>query len=309
MITAYKPIRTALLPVEATSPRPVTSLTVMGILGTVWLSVLIALSVPTAQADALTDWLNRLDLPSQVNTALHARRQVDPHAPHWLVEHPPSVYVLVARGMPPGRSAQLRQAQLRPVEMRARHGVLLYAAGDAYESQGFTQREAIAKALAYLDTTLEGRLLDGMQTRSHVSATEVASLVWTHTDRIAAYRQNLPTLEHFLPAYCEALYPTALALYQERRYQAALTLYLDMHSRQCTTPMAYFLDAAECFIALNQPHDAQRMASYLLNDRQEALDSLTLERIGDIFFESGDSDTAMHLYEQALETLRGEWSH
>lgn len=263
-------------------------------------------SAIAAQTDSLTGWLNQIGLPPHVITAFNARRQVDPQAPHWLVEAPPSVYLLVARTLQPGRSAQLRQAYLRPVEMRARHGLLLYAAGSTYEDQGFSQREAIAQALASLKPSLQGRLLHGLQTRSHVSETEVASLVWTYSDRIVAYRQDLPALNHFLPAYCQALYPTALALYQEGRYQAALTLYLEMHGLQCRSPIAYFLDAAECFIAINQPHDAQRMANYLLNDRQEALDSLKIQRIGDIFLESGDPSTATYLYEQALNKLRVE---
>ena len=87
----------------------------------------------------------------------------------------------------------------------------------------------------------------------------MVALVWTEENRIASYRQQLPPIEQFRPAYCQALYPTAKALFQEGHRRQALTICQEMHTLHCRQPTAYFLDAAECFLALHQPQDARRM--------------------------------------------------
>ena len=259
-------------------------------------------------SDHVTAWLAQLGLPSGVIQALQVRRHIEPQAPHWLAEDGQSIYLLVTQSVPSQRAALLRQGSLRAVEMRARHGLLLYAAGDFYEQLGFTQREAIAKALAHLETQLEGQISAGLRSRTTAWDSGVAAVVWIRTDQIMAYRQHRPDLARFLPAYCEALYPTALALYKEKRYHDALALYSEMHTRQCKAPVAYFLDAAECFAALDQIQDAKRMVEYVLRDPQakQRLDSLKMQSIGDLFLQIGDETAALKTYEQALHLLRNE---
>lgn len=70
--------------------------------------------------------------------------------------------------------------------------------------------------------------------------------------------------------------------------------------------MAYFLDAAECFLALQQPEDARRMANYLLTEYAASLGSGEAERTGDVLFKTGDEDNARKAYELALSKLREE---
>ena len=188
--------------------------------------------------------------------------------------------------------------------MRARNLLLLYAAGEYYQQQGFGNREAIAKALITLETTTQGRLLPGLQSRAAVLDHGAVALVWIEEDRIASYRQQPPPLEQFRPAYCQALYPTAKALFQEHQHRQALAIYQEMHRLHCRQPMAYFLDAAECFLALQQPEDARRMANYLLTEYAASLGSVEAERAGDVLFKAGDEDNARKAYEQALSKLR-----
>jgi tetratricopeptide (TPR) repeat protein len=188
--------------------------------------------------------------------------------------------------------------------MRARNLLLLYAAGEHYQQQGFGNREAIAKALVTLETTTQGRLLPGLQSRAAVLDQAAVALVWTEENRIASYRQQPPPLAQFRPAYCQALYPTAKALFQENQHRQALAIYQEMHRLQCRQPMAYFLDAAECFLALQQPEDARRMANYLLTEYATALGSGEAERAGDVLFKAGDEENARKAYELALSKLR-----
>lgn len=173
-----------------------------------------------------------------------------------------------------------------------------------YQRHGFTNREAIAKALVMLDGTTQGRLLPGLQSRSTVLENGVAALVWTQEDRILAYRQQPPPLDRFLPAYCEALYPTAKALFQEGRHRQALALYQEMHARQCRYPIAYFLDAADCFMALDQPDDARRMVGSVLNEDGSSLTSREAERAGDLLLQVGDETGAGRAYQRALDVMR-----
>jgi hypothetical protein len=188
--------------------------------------------------------------------------------------------------------------------MRSRHLLLLYAAGEHYQQQGFRDHEAIAKALTVIDATAQGRLLPGLHTLAATLDAGAVALVWTAEDRMTRYRQQPPPLDQFRPAYCQALYPTAQALYLEGRHRQALALYQDMHTLRCHQPTAYFLDAAECFLALQQPADARRMAGYLLTEHAANLDSREAERTGDILFNAGDEDHARQAYELALSRLR-----
>ena len=46
--------------------------------------------------------------------------------------------------------------------MKAWHLLMLYATGEYYQQQGFSSREAIAKALTAVDATTQGQLLPGL---------------------------------------------------------------------------------------------------------------------------------------------------
>jgi predicted negative regulator of RcsB-dependent stress response len=70
--------------------------------------------------------------------------------------------------------------------------------------------------------------------------------------------------------------------------------------------MACFLDAAECFLALQQPEDARRMANYLLTEYVSSLYSSEAERTGDVLFDAGDEENARKAYERALSKLGEE---
>lgn len=255
------------------------------------------------KSDPLGHWLTTLSISSSVVNAFAARRHVDARSRQWIVQHGQSVYVLAAQPAL-ARSSLVQQAQRRAVETRARHGLLLYAAGHVYQEQGFRNREAIAKALAQLEGHVDGHLLSGLQSRSAVLETQVVALVWIEETRIVAYRQQPPAMEQFLPAYCQALYPTAKALFQEQRFSDALALYQEMYARQCQRPIAYFLDAADCFLALEQPSDARRMAQYVLNRKSPTMDSETAERLGDILFSASDMQGADDAYDLAWRLLQ-----
>jgi hypothetical protein len=228
----------------------------------------------------------------------------NPQAREWLVAQDGHVYALTYQSFAPTNHAQIRQALRSAAEMKARQLLLLYAAGEHYQQQGFNSREAIAKALMAVDAATQGRLLPGLQSRATTLNEGAVALVWTEEQRITTYRQQPPPLDQFRPAYCQVLYPTAQALFQERQYRQALAIYQDMHRLQCHQPTAYFLDAAECFLALQQPEDARRMTNYLLADYADALDSDETERAGDVLFNAGDEDNARKAYERALSKLR-----
>ncbi|QVL50984.1 MAG: hypothetical protein KFB96_11590 [Thiocapsa sp.] len=265
--------------------------------------------VQSAPFGAVLDtWLGASGIPSEVVRALQARRQTDPAAQHWIVVRDGQVYSLAALSVDPVRQGVIKQAQRGLAEMRARQGLLLYAAGEHLERQGFANREAIAKALSALDNQANGRLLPGLQSRAGVLDGGVVALAWIPEDRIIASRERPPSSMQFLPAYCDAIYPTAQALYLEKRFADALSLYKEMHERQCAQPLAFFLDAAECFLALDKPLDAQRMADHLLSSFTSSLDSGQAERAGDVLDRAGDEDGARHAYELAFDLINGTGS-
>lgn len=249
-------------------------------------------------------WLGESPLPRSVQNAFRARLATDPQAREWLVAQDGQVFVLAYQPFSLTTHAAIRQARRGTSEMKARHLLLLYAVGEHYQRHGFSNREAIAKALTTVDTTIQGRLLPGHQSRAAVLDQGAVALVWTEEKRIAGYRQQLPPLDQFRPAYCRALYPTAQALFQERQYRQALAIYQDMHNLGCYQPTAYFLDAAECFLALQQPEDARRMANFLFVNNAASLSSSEAERAGDVLFAAGDEEAARQAYELAWSKLR-----
>lgn len=269
-----------------------------------FVTIAFAYSATTNSLSSLIAWLNSSHIPTTIITALQNRIANDYHAHEWLVEQNQQVYALVYQEIPARTLAQIQQMQRNQVEGLARNLLLLYAAGEYYQQRGFTSREAIAKALSNLETVTQGKIFPGLQSQSTVLDNHyVAALVWIDTKRIISYRQNPPTIEIFLPAYCQALYPTAQALFQDRRYKDALFIYKDMYKLSCRQPNNYFLDAAECFLAITQPEDAKRMASYLLNEQSALLTSNEAERAGDILFKVGDEIKAQQAYALALSKL------
>ena len=255
-------------------------------------------------APSLTVWLSESSLPPAVQNAFRARFATDPEAHEWLVAQEQYVYALAYKPLSPATLAPIQQALRGQTEQQARQRLFLYAAGEHYQQQGFGNREAIARALATLETTTQGRLLPGLQSRAAILGNSVVALVWIEEDRVASYRQQPPSIEQFRPAYCRALYPTAKALFQEGQHRQALTIYQEMNALHCRQPTAYFLDAAECFLALQQPEDARHMANYLLTEYATSLSSSEAERTGDVLFEAGDEENARKAYERALSKLR-----
>jgi hypothetical protein len=239
-----------------------------------------------------------------VQNAFRARFATDPQAREWLVTEDRQVYAIVYQQFSPTTHAKIQQAIRSTAEMKARHLLMLYATGEHYQQQGFGNREAIAKALIALETTTQGQLLPGLQSQAMVLDQGAVALVWIEENRIASYRQQPPPLTQFRPAYCQALYPTAKVLFQENRYQQALVIYQEMHRLQCRQPTAYFLDAAECFLALHQLEDAKRMANYLFSEYAPTLSSSEAERAGDVLFKTGDEENAGKAYKAALAKLR-----
>lgn len=253
---------------------------------------------------SLIAWLSESRLPPAVQNAFRARFAADPEAYEWLVAQEQQVYSLAYKPLSPTTPAQIQQALRGQVEQQARQLLFLYAAGEHYQQQGFGNFEATAKALAALETTTQGRLLPGLQSRAAILDTGIVALVWTEKNRIASYRQQPPPIEQFRPAYCRALYPTAKALFQEKKYRQALSIYEEMNRLQCRQPTDYFLDAAECFLALQQLQDARHMANYLLTEYTSSLSSSEAERVGDVLFNAGDEKSARKAYELALSRFR-----
>lgn len=252
----------------------------------------------------LSTWLGEAGLPPAVQNAFLARLAPDAHAEEWLVVQDRQVYALVHKALAPATASPIQQALRGQAEQRARQLLLLYAAGEHYQRQGFSNREAIAKALAALEATTRGRLLPGLQSRAAILDDGIAALVWIEEDRIASYRQQPPPLGEFRPAYCQALYPTARALFREGKQRQALNLYQEMYALHCNQPTAYFLDAAECFLSLRQPEDAKRLVNHLFKEHAPSLSSGEAERGGDVLFASGDEANARKAYELALSKLR-----
>ena len=257
--------------------------------------------IPAAQ---LNTWLSESRLPLAVQNAFRARFATDPEAHEWLVTREQQVYALAYKPLSPATPAPIQQVLRSQVEQQARQLLLLYATGEHYQQRGFGNREAIAKALAMLETTTQGRLLPGLQSRAAILDAGIVALVWIAENRIANYRQQPPSTEQFRPAYCQALYPTAKALFQEGQHRQALNLYQEMNHLQCRQPTIYFLDAAECFLALQQPEDARRMANHLVVEYATSLSSGEAERAGDVFFKAGDEENARKAYELALSKQR-----
>ncbi|EIC23073.1 tetratricopeptide repeat protein [Thiorhodovibrio frisius] len=255
-------------------------------------------------SDHIDLWIGNLPMPVSAREALRARREVSPKSNQWLTEQDGRVYVLVALPLAAGMPGPVRISKSGVAEMKARHALLLYAVGEHFEQLGYSNREAIAQALVAVEADTSGRLLRGVQSRATLLADQAVAFVWTDVKNLSVLRHRPPSVEQFLPAYCVALYPTAQALFIENQYSEALQIYQAMHQLQCPRPLAYFLDAADCFLALEQPQDAGRMARHVLTQPDAALSSAIVERAGDILHQCGADEDAEKAYELALGLLQ-----
>ena len=258
-------------------------------------------------AELAKEWLGGLSLPAQVRTALSIRLDVDQSEDVWLVEQNGMVYSLGVEPIMKELPGMAKTSKLKIAEMRSRHRLIYYAAGDFFIRQGFANREAITKALATVDSETEGQLLPGIQSKAEILENAALALSWIAEDKIKGNLLAFKDVSGFLHAYCRAIYPTALALHREGRHHEALVLYKEMYARQCSQPLNYFLDAAESFSALKQLADAQRMAAFVLKEYGSQFDSQQLERAGDILFNATDEAGAQAAYEKAIEMLIGNY--
>lgn len=252
------------------------------------------------------EWLGGLSIPVQAKKALRIRLDADQSSYVWLVEQNGVVYAMAVEPISQDMPGMAKTAKLKIAEMQARQTLIFYAAGDYFLRQGFANREAITKALARIDSETKGKLLPGIQSKAEILDSAVLALVWIDEDKIKGTLNSLQDISGFLNAYCQAIYPTALALHREGNHQEALVLYKEMYARQCNQPLNYFLDAAESFLALKQHTDAQRMAAFVVEVYGSQLDNQQLERVGDILFTATDETGAQAAYEKAFEKITGK---
>lgn len=154
-----------------------------------------------------------------------------------------------------------------------------------------------------LDNEVGGRLLPGIQSRATALRDIAVALVWTDAQAVSVFRQKPPSHKQFLTAYCEALYPTAQAVFLRKEYEEALKIYRSMHDLDCPRPLPYYLDAAECFLHQGQLEDAALMSTYLLDRPRNILTAALVERAGDILSTADKQKKAKAAYELALDLL------
>lgn len=255
------------------------------------------------EQQGLKAWLLASRIPSPAQEALLLRYHLDPSANQLITELDSVVYSLAHIPLSPKLPSAIRVAKTDLAQKKARQGLLQYAAGASYAKIGYTQREAVAKALMHLDNEVGGRLLPGIQSRATALRDIAVALVWTDAQAVSVFRQKPPSHEQFLTAYCEALYPTAQAIFLQREYDEALKIYRSMHDLDCPRPLPYYLDAAECFLHQGQLKDAARMSTYLLDQPRNILTAALVERAGDILSTAGKQKEAETAYNLAFELL------
>jgi tetratricopeptide (TPR) repeat protein len=106
-------------------------------------------------------------------------------------------------------------------------------------------------------------------------------------------------------AYCSVLYPRAKELFDEERFEDALPYYRELHSLKWAKPAVY-MEAAECFVGAGKTEDALKLLTETLSELEPDMDSVLIERTGDLLLEFGDEAGAERAYRQAVKKMKDE---
>ncbi|MDR2137403.1 MAG: tetratricopeptide repeat protein [Synergistaceae bacterium] len=243
------------------------------------------------------------------------RSKTDPGTPsrrEWVLSGDGKVYSLVLVPVQKDRRATL-QARLEEMastkaNLRAHHLLYLRAWSGARRKTRYANGESVAEALTEWDRGRgEGERLKPDLSVAAVSKDWAFALVRIPEESVKALGAQIDEMpENTLDtAYCEAIYPKAKELFEQRRYEAALPVYRELRGLRWARPAAY-LDAAECLLRTGDPKSAASLTQETATEWGDVMDHTLLRRAGDILLDAGEEAPAERLYRRAVEKLRQE---
>jgi tetratricopeptide (TPR) repeat protein len=236
--------------------------------------------------------------------------QTEPSRTEWVLSGGGEVYSLVLVPVQKDKRADI-QTKLEEVArakagLRAHYLLYLRAWSQSGRKTRYANEEIVAETLAGWDKGRGVRLKPGLSVGA-VSKDWAFALLKIPEEPLNTLGTQIDEMpEDALDTdYCAALYPKARELFNQRRYEQALSVYRELHSLRWAKPVAY-LDAAECFLRMGDPKSAVRLVQESATELEDLMDSALLERAGDIAFESGEEASAERLYRQAGKKLQQE---
>ena len=268
---------------------------------------------PFPDIEGIEEFIMSAPVPDTVRLRLVSRLGEGRDVKAVLLEESGIVYSMAwndtASDGDPAVRRRLEKAALGTADLRAKRNLLLFAAGDRYPREQYSNREAVANALLQLmvDRNESGVLLPGLQTRGGILQGAAVVLAFISEGALRIGDAVLPGGKLFNDAYCSELYPTARSFLDSRDYERALMVLQEMHRLGWAPPDAS-LDAVECFLRLGRKKDGERLLRALSERYVMTLSSVQLERMADFFVECGDASRAGTFYRLALEKFREERS-
>ena len=118
---------------------------------------------------------------------------------------------------------------------------------------------------------------------SHQGAVENSTVVLVHAPQkqIDATLQSELAMERLREAYRDAIHRQSRRLMQQERWAESLELWRHLHQLELTTPKLY-LDAANCFVALEQEDDAVGLLQQTLKTHSDQEDWLFFQDVGEL---------------------------
>jgi tetratricopeptide (TPR) repeat protein len=257
------------------------------------------------------EFLRRSILSAAEQSLVLGSIQSAPSDTEWVVQKEGAFYAVVLHPVPKaiGSGMQARLEDMARNAARLRSYALLYLRAVAPEVKArYADGQTIADALTEWDKRRE----EGERLKADLTTTLFSKEWGFAVSKI--YERRLETLSRAIDeidassldeAYCKIRASQARALFEQRRYVQALPVYKEIHNLRKSGVRDCF-DLSECFLRVGDKKNAVLANLETVMNFGSLLDSFSLERAADIFFDSAEEGLAEKYYRQASEKLHTE---
>ena len=183
------------------------------------------------------------------------------------------------------------QVELKALSLQARHSLYLELVKKADHSKFKQEQHAEDVYMSRLKKNDSKFILTNVEffTAHHDNwFVAIASVPYRSSINKISYTYKS---KYFSDAYSDNLYPIAIRLFNNNKYNEALIFLKEIHDLKRARADAYIL-ASRTFFLVGKKEDAYRIAVEVLNDLDDQLTLELAEQLGDIFVDLGNIEMA-----------------
>jgi len=262
--------------------------------------------------EAAVAMLGKAELPQALGGAMLTAVRQHPGESRWAGRSEGVLFGIAAKKLPGGAIRQRATPALLELTHSLAVQEMLKAKTllDRYAAAGLDDatvlRQAVSRAAGGLQITGEAT---GLTHRASVQDDYATAYAFAEAGKLTAQLLQPVELEKVRAAYREVMHAQARDLMQRKNWADALALWGHLHTRKLIS-QALYLDAATCFVELEQAGDALKILVEAFDAYAAEASADWLEQCGDLACKLGDAGEplAIKAYKQASTRLRNTLS-